>query len=134
MDKNLTLYCYLIDLKNVADLKTLQHYDKSAKSYIDELENIKTKIIEYRKELFEQTQKIVSAQTKYKVTLHRNVDYWHKNKVTFTVTLSKVYEDIGENKIKEKQFQGRQRSEAIKEYKTLIAQYPGCDTKNNMNI
>lgn len=134
MDKNLTLYCYLIDLKNVADLKTLQHYDKSAKSYIDELENIKTKIIEYRKELFEQTQKIVSAQTKYKVTLQRNVDYWRKNKVTFTVTLSKVYKEIGENKITEKKFEGRQRSEAIKEYKTLIAQYPGCDTKNNMNI
>nr|DAI22091.1 MAG TPA: hypothetical protein [Caudoviricetes sp.] len=134
MDKDLSLHCYLIDIKNVADLKTLQHYDKSAKSYIDELENIKTKIIEYRKELFKQTQKIVSAQTKYKVTLRRNIDYWHNNKITFTVTLSKVYEDIDENKIKEKHFQGRQRSEAIKEYKALIAQYPCCDTKNNMNI
>ena len=89
MDKNLTLYCYLIDTKNVADLKTLQHYDKSAKSYIDELENIKTKIIEYRKELFEQTQKILSAQTKYKVTLQRNVDCWRKNKVGVSQSLCK---------------------------------------------
>ena len=55
-------------------------------------------------------------------------------KFLFTVTLSKVYKEIGENKITEKRFEGRQRSEAIKEYKTLIAQYPGCDTKNNMNI
>ena len=134
MDKDLTLYCYLMDLKNVADLKTLQRYDKNAQHDLERLENVKNEIIKYRKELFEQTQKILSAQTKYKVTLHRNVDYWRKNKVTFTVTLSKVYEDIGENKIKEKQFQGRQRSEAIKEYKALIAQYPGCDTKNNINI
>ena len=121
MDKDLTLYCYLMDLKNVADLKTLQRYDKNAQHDLERLENVKNEIIKYRKELFEQTQKIVSAQTKYKVTLRRNIDYWHKNKITFKVTLLKIYENIGESIISEKYFQGRQRSEAIKEYKALIA-------------
>ena len=134
MERDFRLFCHLYDTKNIADLKTLQYYDKRAVEDIERLENLKNDIIEYRKELFEQTQKIVSAQTKYKVTLRRNIDYWHKNKITFKVTLLKIYENIGESIIPEKYFQGRQRSEAIKEYKALIAQYPGCDTKNNINI
>lgn len=96
-DDYITTNIFLWPYENETDLKRLQTYDGYLKRDIERLQATIKQIEEHRKKLFLHSQKLASSQYTLKLTLTRIKNY--DGKVFYYIALSKVFSEIGEQKI-----------------------------------
>lgn len=124
-DNCIKLNIYLWPYEHETNIKQLQKYDNYLKRDIDDLQAAIKQIEEHRKKLFLHTQKLTSSQFSLKLSLIRRRDY--TGKVFYYIALSKVFSEIGEQKIIDETYPGTERHNAIKRFEDLKKQYPGAE-------
>lgn len=124
-DNCIKLNIYLWPYEHETNIKQLQKYDNYLKRDIDDLQATIKQIEEHRKKLFLHTQKLTSSQFSLKLSLIRRRDY--TGKVFYYIALSKVFSEIGEQKIIDETYPGTERHNAIKRFEDLKKQYPGAE-------
>lgn len=116
---------YLWPYQHETDLKRLQNYDGYLKRDIERLQAAIKQIEEHRKKIYLHTQQLTSSQFSLKLSLIRWRDY--NGKVFYYIALSKVFPEIGEQKIIDETYPGVERYTAIKRFDELKKQYPGAE-------
>lgn len=124
-DDYITTNIYLWPYENETDFKRLQTYDGYLKRDIERLQATIKQIEEHRKKLFLHSQKLASSQYTLKLSLSRRKNY--NGKVFYYIALSKVFSEIGEQKIIDEKYPGTERHNAIKRFEELKKQYPGAE-------
>ena len=118
----------------ISTLNSVKHYDESAAHVIAECEKLITKMKSYRTELARRYGEIATTPTIPGITLERRIDYYDHNHVYFELTTytrpSNSQEYTTSNM---KRFEGRERREAIAEYKSYIRSHPGIEHKTNID-
>ena len=118
---NIRLWPY----EHETNIKQLQKYDNYLKSDIADLQATIKQIEDHRKKIFLHSQKLASSQYTLKLTLNRRRNY--NGKVFYYVALSKVFPEIGEQKIIAETYPGTERHNAFKRFEELKKQYPGAE-------
>ena len=89
---------------------------------------------EYRIELFNRYQEIVSTNYRLCLTLKREINYY-KNKKFYYIYLEKVYdrEDVKPEELLQERFDGTERHKAFKRFAELQKQYPNIEIIKDIN-
>lgn len=124
-DNCIKLNIYLWPYEHETNIKQLQKYDNYLKSDIADLQAAIKQIEDHRKKLFLHSQKLSSSQYTLKLSLSRRKNY--NGKVFYHIALSKVFSEIGEQKIIDETYPGTERHNAIKRFEELKKQYPGAE-------
>lgn len=124
-DNCIKLNIHLWPYEHETNIKQLQKYDNYLKRDIADLQAAIKQIEEHRKKIFLHTQKLASSQFSLKLSLIRRRDY--TGKVFYYIALSKVFSEIGEQKIIDETYPGTERHNAIKRFEELKKQYPRAE-------
>ena len=117
-------YCY--SFKDVSNIKTLQDDDRRAADYIKQNEENIATLKEYRRQLFDHVQKIVSSPEKLTLEIWRHANY--KDNIFYDVTLKNTIAGIkNPQTIISESYKGKQRFEAMARFKELQKQYPQAE-------
>lgn len=117
-------YCY--QFKQISNIKTLQSYDRMAAGYIKQCEENIATLKEYREQLFDHVQKIVSSPEKLTLEIWRHSNY--KDNIFYDVTLKNTIDEIkNPQTIISESYKGKQRFEAMARFKELQKQYPQAE-------
>lgn len=122
-----TIYLHLLEYQNESDEKQLKQFDDWATRAIKEMEENIRLVKEYRKGLYEHTQKLQEMESYLKLELIRSKKSWGDGKVYYYLTINRKYPD-NENMVKSvlsETYPGTERSAAFKRYNQLLKEYPG---------
>lgn len=125
-EEEIKIYGYLSPFGNVTDINRLKSYDEYSARFIANTEAAIQRVKEYRKELFNHTQYLASAPYTLELKLLRERRFRNSN-VYYYITLSKVYDGIGNHDIISESYNGTKRSTAVKRFEELKKQYPGAE-------
>lgn len=127
MREDLTLYIHTYPYENEARESELKQYDTWAARDIHKLEETINTLKEYRKALYEHTQRIQELDSHLQLKLKRERRY--TNKVYYYVTIKRIYpaNEKMYNDIISEHYEGADRHAAIKRFEQLKKQYPGIE-------
>lgn len=118
------IFIYLWNPAETADMKSLASYDKHAKEDIEMLQEQIETLKAYRLELAERANQIATMSSKTVVTLKRERRF---EKIQYYLITNVVYEDGTKHQVSCNRYDGRQRAEAIREFKKLQKENPHFD-------
>lgn len=98
--------------------------DKRAQRDIEKLQNMIDLLTEYRQALAFRYNDLATMPYQDKLSLTRHRAYRSPN-TTYTIKLSRIYEDTTEETLLQETYPGRERHNAINRYKDLQKQHPG---------
>lgn len=104
--------------------------DARAARDIEELQNMIDLLTEYRQALAYRYNDLATMPYKEKVSLKRSRSY-HGN-ITYTLKLSRIYEDTTEEDLQSQTYPGTERHKAIAAYKDLQKHHPDAETELNI--
>ena len=116
-------YCYIQCPAKLNTVERCQFYDKSAATYIKELEEEIEQMKSYRLELYERMRLIYATPYRLKITLHRE----KRDTVSYYLKFIKEYieNDIAPETLETRHYSGKERNKAIAEYKQAIKEHAG---------
>ena len=118
----------------INSLEQCKQADKATVNEIDDLKRLIDLLQEYRIELFNRYQEIVSTNYHLRLTLKREINYY-KNKKFYYIYLEKVYdrEDVKPEELLQERFDGAERHKAFKRFAELQKQYPNIEIIKDIN-
>lgn len=124
MRDDLTIYIHMRPYENEARIVDLKNMDQWAARDIQRLEETVQILKEYRKELYEHTQRLQELESRLQLKLKREKRYDHK--VHYCLTVKRIYpaNERMYNDIINEHYDGSDRSKAIKRYEQLKKEYP----------
>lgn len=127
MRDDITIYIHLYEYENEARENELKRYDAWAARDIKQLEETIQKLKDYRKQLYEHTQKLQELDSRLQLKIKRERRY--NGKVYYYVTIKRIYpaNEKMYNDIINEHYEGTDRHAAIKRYEQLKKQYPGIE-------
>jgi len=127
MRDDIRIYIHLYEYENEARENELKRYDAWAARDIKQLEETIQKLKDYRKQLYEHTQKLQELDSRLQLKIKRERRY--NGKVYYYVTIKRIYpaNEKMYNDIINEHYEGTDRHAAIKRYEQLKKQYPGIE-------
>lgn len=125
---------YITRPDKINSLEQCEQADKSTVNEIEDLKRLIDFLQEYRRELFNRYQEIVSTNYRLRLMLKREINYY-KNKKFYYIYLEKVYdrEDVKSEKLSQECFNGTERYKAFKRFAELQKQYPNIEIIKDVN-
>ena len=125
---------YITRPDKINSLEQCKQADKATVNEIDDLKRLINFLQEYRIELFNRYQEIVSTNYRLRLTLKREINYY-KNKKFYYIYLEKVYdrEDVKPEELLQERFDGTERHKALNRFAELQKQYPNIEIIKNIN-
>lgn len=118
---------YLSAFRDSINIEELKKKDYYAIKLIEELQAEIKEVEDYRKKLFEHTQKVLEAREKLYLLIARRQDRYN-NHIYYEIRVYKKREGFnGETIIYKKTYEGRERHKALKEYKELCNKYKNAE-------
>lgn len=106
------------------NIERLEKADKELQKEINDLQQMIETLQAKRIELAERCNELARMPFKYRVHLKR----YKRDFVTYELTIQRIYEDCTSETVSRKTFSGRERQQAIEEFKKAEKQFPGCDS------
>lgn len=125
-------YCYLIKPDHLHTMKDLLYYDRAAKRGIQEAQKIIKDLEEYRMQLAERSQTLLTAKYSRVLSLVRRAE-WKGNKY-YDVAITRHYEDDSiepQAELKET-YRGAERHKAFARFAQLQKENPGIKTEKDI--
>ena len=119
---NTTVYINTYDPKEFADPSALLRCDDWAQRDIKMLETLIEELKQYRKELYDRQQELVTTSYKTEIKLKREKRY--NGKVNYFLTIARIFEDGTTQFVDNRRFEGTARHTAITQYEELCKAYP----------
>ena len=119
-----TVYLHLLDPRKVTDLDTLTDYDRWATDHLRRLEAAIETIKQYRMDLMERAQYLVTVPSTWSIELHRRRTY--RGKVEFYLQQIRTYPDGTQHTEQCTKYPGTQRHKALADYKAACKSHPGA--------
>jgi hypothetical protein len=104
--------------------------DKHALNDIKRLENEIEALKQYRKDLYEHLQQVKSMTSKLLLHLRRYKRY--NGKVSYYITIDRIYENGITEKVINEEYEGTERNRAFKRYNELLKQYPNIEATKDI--
>lgn len=125
-EERLNISAYIISPKSINDIDNIAYYDNYAQRRINEAEAMIKALQSYRLMLCSRAQEIAAAPWHLELELRREYHYYRKA-VTYHLTLFRVYdtEGIEPQAIERKDYTGKERAQAIKDYEAMRKSRPG---------
>ena len=101
--------------------------DARAARDIEELQNMIDLLTEYRQALAFRYNDLATMPYTEKLSLKRSRSY-HGN-ITYTLKLSRIYEDTSEEELSRETYPGKERHTAIARYHELLKSHPGIESE-----
>lgn len=130
MEAKVQVRGYIVHPSKIDKLNSVASYDRSTEEMIKRMEEYIEALKGYRKALAERYAdlSVMNYITRIDFTRHKN---WHSKKVTYTLSLTRVYEDGHEEKQETIEYPGSKRNQAMKDFENMKRKYPGisCNVK-----
>lgn len=120
-DSNVNLRIFLLRPDTLSKVGEVERYDKSAASYIDELESYLAALREYRAALAARYSQLETMGYHDELSIKRQK--W--NTVTYFIEVTRIFEDGTEVTQFREEYEGRERSKALKRFDALKKSHPG---------
>lgn len=117
---------HVYDPKTFTDMGGLLNHDRWVKQDIERLKNRIEELEAYRLELAERAKELTTMSYTTRVTLKRERS-WKDSLVIYTITTEKVFDDGSIEKVERKEYCGKERHKAIKDFKAMQKQLPGFE-------
>lgn len=118
-------YAYLTDPAKLDTVERCQMYDQTAARYLEELEAEIEAMKQYRQEVFSRMRLLYSAPSQLKITLTRERRYQANVYYILAYWREYIGEDIPPKLEQSTRYEGRQRQQAIADYKAAVKAHPG---------
>lgn len=120
-DSNINLRIYLIHPGTISKREDIARYDKSAARDIEALETHLAALKEYRRALAARYSQIETMAYHDELSITRR----KRNTVTYSVRITRIYEDGTEQIKLSEEFPGKERAKALKRFAEIKKSRPG---------
>lgn len=126
---DLNRYIHITKPSALGSIKDVQYYYNRAAEYISDADKLIETMKEYQLALSARYQEICATNYKLFLLCKRNICY--DNTKTYTITISKVFEDksVSDEVILSEKYEGRERHKALKRFEELKKEYPSIENE-----